>query len=167
MSVETGRRCESCGMVRTAGDVRVDGVAKIKSGADQFIVPPLNVKAWKRFTAEGVFKRLREIEEGGRPEESPEWQDAAMQLIHAALRRNYPDLTLDEVEEMVDFGNYGTLLMAIMGRKVLEVAPSPLAPAPPVPVRQEETVVGAVTEGLNGSSQHPSTTSTTPPPGTA
>jgi hypothetical protein len=41
--------------------------------------------------------------------------DTVVDTIHGAIARNYPDVTRDEIEEMVDLGNAGAIFQAIMG----------------------------------------------------
>ena len=86
----------------------IDGVL-INIGTKTYTVPPLN------------FKRLRllkpeiELLAGVSGAPSAEQMDAMIQIIHSALERNYPELSKEDVEEMLDLGNAPKVLNAIMG----------------------------------------------------
>jgi hypothetical protein len=87
----------------------IDGVT-IKAGGKDWIVPPLTLKMVKKFAP--VMGRIATFTD---PVQSVEVMDAMMELIHAAFVRNYPDLTTEAVEDMVDLGNLLTIIQAIMG----------------------------------------------------
>lgn len=86
----------------------IDGT-KIKLGGKDYNVPPLN------------FKRLRQLNEeinllssvNGSP--TNEQMDAMIKVVHSALERNYPNITLEDVEDKLDLANAGTVIRAIMG----------------------------------------------------
>lgn len=86
----------------------IDGV-KIKMAGTDYIVPPLS------------FKHLRKLQPKltllgniiGVP--SDEQMEAVTELVHAALSRNYPEMTPDSVEELIDLSNLSTIMNAIMG----------------------------------------------------
>jgi hypothetical protein len=86
----------------------IDGVS-IRMGGRDWIVPALTF---------GQIKRLR-----GRLEILPTEPgvlsgaqiDAIIDVVHAALARNYPAVTVDEVgEHLLDLGNMATVIKAIM-----------------------------------------------------
>lgn len=82
----------------------LDGVT-VKIGRRDFIVPPLNLKAVKRI---GQLVPVMLREDG-----SAESIDAAVEVIHMAVRRNYPDLTREELEEELDLGNLAAVSLQI------------------------------------------------------
>ncbi len=91
------------------GDERFEGV-KVRLGDRDYIIPPLNL---------GSIKRLREdinVLSAVRVGEmmTDEQIDSAVRIFHAALSRNYPDITIEEVEEAVDLGNIATVTKAMM-----------------------------------------------------
>ncbi len=44
----------------------------------------------------------------------------AIEVIHSALSRNYPELTIEDVEELVDLGNFSEVFQAVMGVSMLK-----------------------------------------------
>ena len=50
-----------------------------------------------------------------------EEMDAVIDVVHAALTRNYPEFTRESVEEVLDLGNAGDVIKAIMGTSGLEM----------------------------------------------
>ena len=83
--------------------------AKLVLGGREFIVPPLNFKALRALTPKlGILAGL-----GAVP--TSEQFDVVVDLVHAALTRNYPDMGKDELEELLDLGNLSTALEAVMG----------------------------------------------------
>ncbi len=45
---------------------------------------------------------------------TPEQIAAVSEIVHAALSRNYPSLTAEDVEEMLDLGNAARVISAIL-----------------------------------------------------
>lgn len=87
-------------------DSKFEGVA-LKFGEGEFVIPPLNL---------GQVKRLIPlIEKMRNGTDDAEKFDAVVTVAHAALSRNYPDLTIEQVEEMVDLGNLKKVIDAVMG----------------------------------------------------
>lgn len=86
----------------------IDGIV-VKMSGEEYIVPPLS------------FKQLRSLQPrlallssvNGIP--TTEQLEAVSEVVHAALSRNYPDLTADAVNDMLDLGNMGAIIPAIMG----------------------------------------------------
>ena len=60
---------------------------------------------------------------------SNEQIDSVAEIVLAALTRNYPDKTKDDVLEFLDLGNAGTILGAIMGASGIKTAPVGELPA--------------------------------------
>jgi hypothetical protein len=85
-----------------------DGIA-VRMGAREWIVPPLNLRQLKRLAPK--FALLGTVGAGMGDEQI----DALVEIAHAALSRNYPALTPEEVAELVDLGNAGVLVKAIVG----------------------------------------------------
>lgn len=100
----------------------LEGV-KINMGGRDFIVPPLNFAALRRLGPELAIAEtvtsaptLQELE-------------AVVKLVHAALVRNYPEITLAEVEELLDMGNTISVLRAITGAVEDDPGKAPAATA--------------------------------------
>lgn len=80
----------------------------VNLGGREMLVPPLSLGTIKAMQAE--VETLQHM--SGVP--TPAQIDTVIGLFHAALVRNYPDVTRAQVEEDVDLGNYAELLAAVM-----------------------------------------------------
>jgi hypothetical protein len=87
----------------------IEGV-EIKMGDRTYTVPPLNFRQLKKYSAD--LARFSTITNGGNPYDG---MTLAVPVITAAIQRNYPDVTEDEVSDMIDMGNYRRVLEAVMG----------------------------------------------------
>jgi hypothetical protein len=66
--------------------------AQIAIGGKKFTVPPLGVAGLKKWTSlQSAYAEMSDEEQ----------LDATIKIIHAALVRNYPELTLEEIMESV------------------------------------------------------------------
>lgn len=103
----------------------LEGV-KLKIGRREFIVPPLNLNGVKR--AQVLLPTLN-------AESDPDSIDAAVEILHLAIARNYPEVTREELYEDVDLGNLMSLVqatLAIAGFSPKATGETPQA-TPPVP----------------------------------
>jgi hypothetical protein len=95
----------------------------ISISGTEYIVPPLSFKQFKALR-EDVMKLNT-----GDVSSSEEQQGVVLRIVHAALSRNYPDLTLDQVEDMLDLGNIHEIVKAIVGvnqlKKSMELTANP------------------------------------------
>jgi len=93
-------------------NVKFEG-AKIAIGGRDFIVPPLTFKQLRR-----LKERIESLKEATlKPGDlSGEQLDAMAEIIHAALSRNYPELTREDLEDLLDLGNLGPMIKAVMGQ---------------------------------------------------
>ncbi|WP_130472619.1 hypothetical protein [Candidatus Magnetaquicoccus inordinatus] len=82
-----------------------EGVTVHFAGGD-WVVPALSLGQLKKLMPH--FQNLQ----GG--QFSIEQIDSALQVIHAALSRNYPQLQLEDVEDLVDLATVPILMEAIM-----------------------------------------------------
>lgn len=82
----------------------IDGKT-VKMGGKEWTVPPLNFKALKTFGPMLNTMTPQQLVAEGK----------VLDLIHAALLRNYPELTVDELEDMLDMGNVMEITMAVLG----------------------------------------------------
>lgn len=80
----------------------------VNFGGRELMVPPLSLGTIKSMQQE--LASLQSM--AGVP--SPSQIDTVVGLFHAALVRNYPEMTRAEVEDDVDLGNYSELLSAVM-----------------------------------------------------
>lgn len=87
------------------------GGIKVTIGGKDFIVAPLNLARIKKLRTEleavQGFKGSKTL--------TDEQINIYVSIIHSALTRNYPDMTREEVEDMVDLVNLGPIFQAIMG----------------------------------------------------
>ena len=82
-----------------------EGITVHFSGSD-WVVPPLSLGQIKR-----LMPNFQVLQEG---QLSIRLIDSTLQVIHAALSRNYPALQLEDVEELVDLASMPIILDAIM-----------------------------------------------------
>ena len=86
---------------------------KIEMGGREFILPPLTLGVLKRMGSR--LSGLTKIE--GVPD--PETIDLMADIIHASMVRNYPEVTKEEVLDLVDLGNLQQTFMAVLGNSGL------------------------------------------------
>lgn len=96
----------------------IDG-KHVRMGGKEWTVPPLNFKALKKYGPILNTKTPQQLVEEGQ----------VVELIHAAMLRNYPDLTVDELEDMLDMGNIMEVTMTVMGVSGLVAKPAGEIPA--------------------------------------
>lgn len=76
-------------------------------GGTLLTVPPLNLGALRRL--QGKLQALQTLDAT-----SPQATDTIVEATHAALKRNYPDITIDEVEDLLDVGNMHDVFTSVM-----------------------------------------------------
>jgi hypothetical protein len=81
---------------------------KIGMGGSEWIVPPLTLGQMRRLLPQVVRLKDFGADMGG------EEIDVIVDLVTTAMRRNYPDMTPDRVEELVDLGNARAVVQAIL-----------------------------------------------------
>jgi len=45
----------------------------------------------------------------------PDDVTAIVSVVYSAIERNYPDMTIEQVEDLLDIGNVGDMLKVVMG----------------------------------------------------
>lgn len=83
--------------------------AKLVLGGREFVAPPLPLKIFR--TKADWIKAVSGLSELPGPVEV----EAITGLVHASLVRNYPELTVQEVEDLLDVVNMGPAIEAVMG----------------------------------------------------
>lgn len=78
----------------------------IKLGERQYLLPPLNAEAMEMHAE--FLKQV--IGKGIEQDRLVECLPAIADLVHCALRRNYPEIDIAEVKRNVDFGNLNGLI---------------------------------------------------------
>ena len=108
-------------------ETKYDGES-IKIGGREFTVPPLNLKGVKK--VEPMLKRLVEMSANvASTIITPEQSDLMRDIVLVALNRNYPEMTADELDDILDLGNLTNIMEAVTGqsgfkKKVTEMAAS-------------------------------------------
>lgn len=74
--------------------IKVPGKS-VTLGGQELVLAPLNAAAVKQYR-----DQIKAVFVGSMPD-----IELVAKLAHASLSRNYPDMTLAEVEDMIDFGN--------------------------------------------------------------
>lgn len=100
----------------------IDGVT-VRMGGREWIVPPLTLGQLRR-----LWPRVRRLGEIGAVTGAEEVA-IMVEVTTAALSRNYPDLTAVEVEELLDLGNAGMVLNAVLTGSGLRPATGEAEPA--------------------------------------
>jgi len=96
----------------------VEGI-KINLGGREFVAPPLPLKVFRLHP--DWFETLNDLT--GLP--TPETVEIMTQIILSSLHRNYPDLTAEELEDLLDVNNMPIAMRAVMGQATGEaVSPS-------------------------------------------
>lgn len=86
----------------------IDG-KKIMLGGAEYTIAPL------------TFRQLRalqpQLDKLGSLNAMPsqEQMDAVLDIAHAALSRNHPEVSREQAEDLVDLGNLSTVVQAVMG----------------------------------------------------
>lgn len=81
-----------------------DGV-DVKLGRTTYVVPPLALGAVKRYAAQIQKFGSLSLEQQ---------MDLTVAIAHAALKRNYPEITTERVEDLVDLRNMGQVFEAVV-----------------------------------------------------
>jgi len=68
---------------------------EIALGGQKYILPPLNAAAVKQYR-----EQISSVFVGQLPD-----IELVSTLAHAALKRNYPEITVEQVDNLVDYGN--------------------------------------------------------------
>lgn len=87
----------------------LDGVS-VKMMGEEFTIPPLNFAQIKKL--QPVIAQFTAVKTG--TVFSIEQIEGISKVVHAAMSRNYPQITLEEVEEMIDLTNAETVINAVM-----------------------------------------------------
>lgn len=97
---------------------KVDGI-KINLGGKEFIVPALNFRQIK-----AIQNDIRKLENMAGGMVTDEEMQTMAKVVQMALSRNYPEVTEDELLDMLDLRNAPRVVEAIMGISGFEKAQS-------------------------------------------
>lgn len=81
----------------------------VEMGGTEYTIPPLNFSAIKKLSS-----KLATLKDMGEGLPDDEQIDTMIEIIHLAVKRNYPDVTVDEVADMLDMSNAMQAVGAIM-----------------------------------------------------
>ena len=87
---------------------------EIQIGEEKMCVPALSLKQVRTFLPRIQTMKLGSFD--------PESMDVCIDVIHAALTRNYPETTRDEVEDKIDMRNMVPVFQAVMNMSGFESA---------------------------------------------
>jgi hypothetical protein len=108
-----------------AAVVKYPGIPKVLGGIE-YVIPPIALRPLQQLQSR-INAFGNSIDE--------ESIETAVTVIHSALKRNYPEITIEEVGDMVDVGNMFELFEAVMDvsgmkRKALETGGDSGEPLP-------------------------------------
>lgn len=108
-----------------------DGVAVTIGGVNRVLAPMLAP------TARRLWDRIKAMQSGSM--DLPDQLELTIDMVHACLQRNHPDLSREAVEQHVDVGNYDELGAMCFGRgawlRWVEVQAQLSGNVPPPPVK--------------------------------
>lgn len=87
--------------------------AKVSMGGKDWVIPALSLGQVKRL--QGKLAALGK--KGGT--ELLQATDDVVEVVHAALSRNYPNIKPEDVSDMLDLRNMGPAVQAVMGQSGL------------------------------------------------
>lgn len=99
--------------------IKYDGVV-IKIGATKRVVPALTLRQIKTLREEGHLGALSTIT--GEPSQAQ--LESLLIVCQAALSRNYPEMTVEELEDDIDLNTLQSIVKAVVGQSGLEVVES-------------------------------------------
>ncbi len=85
----------------------IPGVA-VTMGDREWTVPPLTLGQLRR-----LMPKVRQLSDIGAQMGEPQIE-VLVEIVAVALQRNYPDLTAETVENLLDLGNAGAVLSAVL-----------------------------------------------------
>jgi hypothetical protein len=88
----------------------------VNLGGTNFVVPPLALGALKT-----LLPKIQKLSIGADGVPDLSQVEDLLEVCLAALRRNYPELTLVELVDIVDLVNFQPLVKAVMGQSGLVV----------------------------------------------
>jgi hypothetical protein len=97
-------------------------------GGETYTIPPLTLAALEVLGPK--FEALMGLREAGRMQDlfRPESIATIAELAHACLVRNYPDMTLQDVKELIDLASLPDVFGAIVAQSVPKDEPHPAPP---------------------------------------
>jgi hypothetical protein len=92
-------------------------------GGETWLIPPLTLGQLRRLMPK--VRQLTEVDASmGEPQIA-----VLVEIVATALQRNYPDVTFEQVENLLDLGNAGAVLNAVLTGSGLKTRGVPLGEA--------------------------------------
>ena len=88
----------------------IDGT-KIQLNGTEYVVPALNLNQVQMLRDDVALLNTVDSSDPF----SKDRHEAACRIVHAALSRNYPELKLEEMGELMDLRNFSDLYRTVMG----------------------------------------------------
>lgn len=85
-------------------DVKVKGQEIVLDGVT-YVLPPLPLRR---------MVDVQPLMAGGNPMTDPTYVDTLVKALHWSLLRNYPDLTLETIQDAIDMVNYKPVMESFM-----------------------------------------------------
>jgi hypothetical protein len=93
--------------------------ASVTLGANTYVIPPLNFRL-----LQDLAEKIAIVNKGGSFVADPDVRNAFIDVICASLQRNYPDLTREQVIDMLDVSNAQKAMLALLGVSGFEASAS-------------------------------------------
>lgn len=90
--------------------VKNKGGVWVVLGGDEYQIPPLN------FGAIQALQDKMKVIQGMSGVPTMEQMRVVAEVVQMAMKRNYPDITVDEIVEMLDLGNFMKVFDALLGQ---------------------------------------------------
>jgi hypothetical protein len=83
----------------------------IDLGGKTYVMPGLNLRQLRV-----LAPKIDAMQNQATTPTTTEWIGQVLEVVLPALQRNYPTVTADELEDLLDLGNLGDLLRAALGK---------------------------------------------------
>jgi hypothetical protein len=127
----------------------------VAMGGQQWTVPPLTLGQLRR-----LMPKVQQLTEIG-SQMGEEQIGTLIEIVAAALQRNYPDISVEIVENLLDLGNAGAVLNAVLTGSGLRPRERSLGEAP---APGTDPGAGMLASGSNPTADGVISTVSSPPP---
>ena len=104
-----GVTAEISSQLASADEVPFEG-RTIKLGGRVYVIPSLTMKQAKQ-----LWEDIKSLNKGITEDTLLQKYDTALKIIHAAMVRNYPKLTVAELEDLIDLNNLKQVIAIVSG----------------------------------------------------
>lgn len=95
----------------------------LQLGSKALICPALNIKGMRALKEDlDLLQKGIPADRAGDLNATDEFMAVLAKVAHVALSRNYPGITMDEVEEGIDFNNVRAITLAVLGASSFKTA---------------------------------------------